>query len=109
MSVFPSARPGQGVLALDPGIAGDALLRHAGRAPIHGLLVGALFHALLVAVAPVLVDQHDSVFGALVDRLPRADRQAAGIRTVVADPLEIEEKCLVLRQTAARHLSRFVP
>ena len=99
----------QRVLAFDARIARNALLRHARGAPIHRLLIGALLHALLVPAAPVLVDQHNPVFRALVDRLPRAGRQAARIRAVVADPLEIEEERLMLRQTAARHLPRFVP
>ena len=106
---FHRLAPGQRVLPFDARIARDALLRDARGAPIHRLFVGALFHALLVAAAAVLVDQHDPVFGALVDRLPGAGRQAAGIRAVVADPLEIEEERLMLRQTAARHLPGFVP
>ncbi len=87
----------QRILTFDARIARDALLRHACGSTIHRLFVGALFHALLVAAAPVLVDQHDPVFWSLVDRLPRAGRQAAWIRAVVADPLEIEEEGLMLR------------
>src|SRR6185436_871108 len=90
-------------------IARDALLAHPRGAPVHRLLVRALFHALLVAPAPVLVDQHDPIFGALIDRLPWAGRQAARIGAVVTDPLQIEEERLVLRQTAPRHLPRFIP
>src|SRR5512135_1198543 len=98
---FHRLDPGQGVFAFNPRIARDALLADARRAAVHRLLERALFHALLVPAAPVLVDQHDAVFRPLVDRLARAGRQAARIGAVVADPLEIEEERLMLRQTAA--------
>src|SRR3989338_3155259 len=69
----------QGVLALDARIAGEALLRHPGRPPVHRLLEGALLHALLIAPAAVLVDQHDAVLRPLIDGLARAGRQTARI------------------------------
>src|SRR6185295_13555423 len=106
---FHRLAPGQGVLPFDPWIARNAFLAHPRGAPVHRLLIRALLHTLLVAPAAVLVDQHDPIFGALIDRLARAGRQAAGIGTVVTDPLQIEEERLVLRQTAPRHLPRFVP
>src|SRR5512135_3698594 len=99
---FHRLAPGQGVFAFDPRITRDALLADARRASVHRLLERALFHALLVPAASVLVDQHDAVFRPLVDRLPRAGCQAPRIGAVVANPLEIEEERLMLRQTAPR-------
>ena len=96
--------PVKRVFALHPGIAGNALLRHAGRAPIHRFLVGTLFHAFLVAPAPVLVNQDDPVLRPFVNGLPRTGSQTARIRAVVTDPLQIEEVRLMLRQAAAGHL-----
>src|SRR5205085_2613735 len=61
---------------------------------------------LLIAPAAVLVDQHDPVLWALVDRLARTGRQTARIRAVIADPLQVEEERLVLRQTGALALPR---
>lgn len=106
---FHRLATGQRVLPFDTRIARDALFRHACGATIHRLLERALLHALLVPAATILVDQHNAVFRPLVDRLARAGCQAAWIRAVVANPLEIEEERLMLRQTAARHLPRFVP
>src|SRR6185436_14988342 len=53
--------PREGILALNPGIARNALLAHPRRAPVHRLLKRTLFHTLLVPPAPVLIDQHDPV------------------------------------------------
>src|SRR5207249_8730350 len=91
----------QRILALYPRIARDALLAHPRRAPVHRLLIGALLHTFLIAPAPVLVDQHDPVLRALIDRLARTGRQTPRIRAVIADPLQVEEERLVLRQTGA--------
>src|ERR687898_3679003 len=98
----------QRILALDPRIAGNALLRPPGGAPVNRLLERTLLHALLVAPAAVLVDQHDAIFRPLIDRLARTGRQAAGIRAVVTDPLQVEEERLMLRQAAAGEAPRFI-
>src|SRR5205807_7160251 len=98
--------PRQRILALHPRIARNTLLGDAGGAPVHRLLIGALLHTLLIAPAPVLVDQHDPVLRALVDRLARTGRQTPRIRAVIADPLQVEEERLVLRQTGALALPR---
>ncbi len=89
------------VLSLDPRVAGDAFLRDPGVAPIHDLFIGARLHTLAVAPAPFLVDKDDAVLGALVDRLARAGRQAAGIGAVVADACQIEKPGLVLGELYA--------
>src|SRR5207302_5035043 len=96
----------QRILALHPRIARYALLAHPRRAPVHRLLIGTLLHALLIAPAPVLVDQHDPILRALVDRLARTGRQTPRIRAVIADPLQVEEERLVLRQTGPLALPR---
>jgi hypothetical protein len=67
---FHRLAPGQRILPFNARIARDTFLTHARRPPIHRFFVGALFHALLVATAAVLVDQHDPIFGSLVDHLP---------------------------------------
>ena len=64
-------------------------------------LVGAGFHALAIAAAALLVDEHDAVFGPLVDRVARAGGEAGGIDAMIADAREIEEPGLVLAATAS--------
>src|SRR3970282_1496025 len=66
------------VVALDARVAGDAFLAHAGGRPVHRLLVWAGLDALAVAAAARLVDEHDAVLRALVDRLARTGGQAGG-------------------------------
>ncbi len=90
-----------GIGALDPRVAGDALLRHPRVAAVHGLLVGAGLHALAVAAALLLVDQHDAVLGPLVDRLARAGGEAGRVGAVVADARQVEEPGVVHRQLGA--------
>ena len=80
-----------------------------GGAPVHRLLEGALFNALLVSAAAILVDQDDAVFRPFVDRLSGTGREATRIGAVIANTLEIEEEGLMFRQAAARHLPRFIP
>src|SRR6476660_7929779 len=99
----------QRILAFDPGIAGDALLAHPRGPPVHRLLKRALLHTLLIPAATVLVDQHYPILRPFVDGLSGTGRQTARIRTVVTDPLQIEEERLMLRQTAALELPRFIP
>ncbi len=98
---------GQRIFPLHPRIARNTLLRHPRRPAVHRLLKRTLLHTLLVPPAPVLVDQHDPVFRSLVNRLPRTGRQTARVRTVVTDPLQIEEIRFMLRQAAAGHLPGF--
>src|SRR3989338_3041769 len=84
------------VLSLDARIAGDAFLRDSGIAPIHRLLVRAGLYALAVATALLLVYEHDSVLGSLVDRLARAGGQTGRITAMVTDARQIEEPGLML-------------
>ncbi len=100
---------GQRVFAFDPWIAGDTLLTHPRRAPIHRFLKGTLLHTLLVPPAPILVNQDNPILRPFVDGLPRTGCQTARIGTVVTNPLQVEEEGLMLRQGAALHLPRFIP
>src|SRR5215472_7036580 len=105
---FHRLAPRQGVFAFNARITRDALLADARRAAVHRLLKRALFHALLVPAATVLVDQYDAVFGPLVDGFARTGCQAARVGAVVTDPLEIEKERFMLRQTAARQAPRLL-
>src|SRR5690606_10564601 len=64
---------------LDAREAEDAFLRFATLPVVIDLLVRAPGNAHAPATAFVLVDQHDAVFLALVDRAARAGRHAAGV------------------------------
>ena len=86
------------VPAFDAGEAGDAFLAGAGGAAVEALLVRAGFQAFAVAAATLLVDEHDAVFGAFVDGVARAGSEAGGIGAMVADPRQVKEPGLVLRQ-----------
>ena len=59
------------------------------------LLVRAAGDALAPAAAAVLVDQHDAVLGALVDRARRAGRHAGRVEAVLADPGQVEHERLL--------------
>ena len=87
-----------GILALDTRVATDAFLRDARLCVVHGLLVGAGLHALAIAPTAFLVNQHDAVFGPLVDGLAGTGRQTGRVGAVIANTLQIEEPCLVLGQ-----------
>src|SRR6185312_5375082 len=89
------------ILAFEPRIAGDAFLRGAALRVVHRLFVRTGLDAGAVAAAAMLIDQHDAVFLALVDRLVRARRQARRVGALIADPRQIEEERLVLRQFGA--------
>src|SRR3989304_3929424 len=92
---------GEGIRAFNPRITGDAFLAGARCAAIHRLLVRALLNALAVTAAARLVDQHDAILGALIDRLARAGRSASRVSAVVADALQIEEPGLGLGEWGA--------
>src|SRR5690606_22650939 len=77
------------------GEAANALLRDAGLVVVHHLLVRAGGHALLVSPAAGLVHQDNAVLRSLVDRLPRAGRDAGGIGAVVADAGQVGEPGVV--------------
>jgi hypothetical protein len=79
---------------LDPGEAEGAFLRLAGAVVEVDLLVRAAGHAEPPAAAAVLVDQHDAVLGALVDRAGRAGRGARRVEAVLADPRQVEHEDL---------------
>ena len=89
------------VLSLDARIAGDAFLRDSGIAPVHRLLVRAGLDTLAVATALLLVYEHDSVLGSLVDRLARTGGQTGRITAMVTDARQIEEPGLMLRKLHA--------
>src|SRR5262245_25878540 len=86
------------VAAFDTREATDALLARARRTPVETLLVRTSLHALAVAAALLLVNQHDAVLGALVNGVPRARRKASWIGAMIANSRQVEEPCLVLRQ-----------
>ena len=71
--------------------AEDALLALAGEPVEVRLLVGAGRHARPPRAALLLVDQHDAVFAAFVERPGRAGGHAAWIQAVVADARQVEE------------------
>ena len=77
---------------LDPREAEGALLGLAGAVVEVDLLVRAARHAHPPATAAVLVDQHDPVLGALVDRAARAGRGAGRVQAVLADPRQVEHE-----------------
>src|SRR3546814_4215200 len=68
---------------LDPRVAEDAFLRLAALPVVVDLLVRTGRHAHAPAAALVLVDQHDAVFLALVDRPRRARRYARRVEAVL--------------------------
>ena len=77
---------------LDARIAEDALLRLAARPVVIDLLVGAARHAHAPAAAFVLVDEHDAVFLALVDRAGRTGGDAGRVEAVLAQPRQIHHE-----------------
>ena len=77
---------------LDARIAHDALLGFAARPVVIDLLVRAARHAHAPAAALVLVDQHDAVFLALVDRAGRTGGDAGRVEAVLAQPRQIHHE-----------------
>ena len=80
---------------LDARIAERALLGLAGLVVEVDLLVRAAGDALPPAAALVLVDQHDAVLAALVDRAGRARRRTRRVEAVLADPRQVEHESLL--------------
>ena len=77
---------------LDARIADDALLGFSARPVVIDLLVGAARHAHAPAAALVLVDQHDAVFLALVDRAGRTGGDAGRVEAMLAQPRQIHHE-----------------
>ena len=80
---------------LDAREAERALLGLAGAVVEVDLLVRAAGDAHPPAAAAVLVDEHDAVLGALVDRAARAGRGARRVEAVLADPRQVEHEGLL--------------
>src|SRR5262249_24570292 len=76
----------------------DALFAGLRGGAIHRLLVRTALHAFAIATAAFLVDEHDAVFGALVDGLARARAQTARISAVIADAGQGEEPDAMFRK-----------
>src|SRR5262249_32569597 len=96
------------VAAFDARGARAAFLRRARHAAVVGLFVGASFHAFAIATAALLIDEHDAVLGAFVNRVARAGCQARRIAAMIANARKIKEPGLVLRQRfAAGEVSAF--
>src|ERR1044071_5659095 len=72
-------------------VAQDALLGLAGRPVEVGFLVRAARDAHAPSTAAFLADPHHAVLAALVDRPVRSRRHATQIKTMVADPRQVEE------------------
>ena len=85
-----------GLADLDAREAERALLGLAGAVVEVDLLVRAAGHAHPPAAAAVLVDQHDAVLGALVDRPGRAGRGAGRVEAVLADARQEEQERLLV-------------
>ncbi len=79
---------------LDARVAEDALLRLAALPVVVDLLVRAGRHAHAPAAALVLVDQHDAIFLALVDRARRARRHARRVQAVLAQARQVHHEGL---------------
>src|SRR5690242_751525 len=77
--------------AFEPRIAQDALLSLTGRPVEVGFLVRAARDAHAPGTAAFLADQHHAVLAALIDRPLRAGRHTTWIKTMVADPRQVEE------------------
>src|SRR5262245_7459346 len=79
------------VAALDSREASDAFLGGSRGAAIMVFLIGTGFHALAIAPAPLLIHEHDSVFGTLIDCVTRASGQAPGISAMIAKACQVEK------------------
>ena len=81
-----------GLPRLDARIAEDALLGLAALPVVVDLLVGAAADTHAPPAALVLVDQHDAVFLALVDRARGAARHARGVEAVLAQARQVHHE-----------------
>src|SRR4030095_10916689 len=89
----PAGLRAHGRLAgLDARITERALLGLPALPVVIDLLVRAAAHAHPPAAALVLVDEHDAVFLALVDRARRAARDARRIEAVLAQPRQVHHE-----------------
>ncbi len=79
---------------LDARVAEDALLGLAAFPVVVNLFVGAGRDAHAPAAALVLIDQHDAVFFALVDRPRRTRRDAGRVQAVLAQPRQVHHEGL---------------
>jgi hypothetical protein len=77
---------------LDARITQSALLGLAGLVVEIHLLVRTSGHTHPPAAAAVLIDEHDSVLGALVHRARWARRHAGRVQAMLADPRQIEDE-----------------
>src|SRR5262245_36322955 len=84
------------VLAFDSWIATDAFLARACRAAIIRLFIRTGFHALAIAPATFLINQHDTVFGTLIDGVSWTSSEAGGIGAMIADSRQIKKPRFVL-------------
>ena len=78
-------------------VAEDALLGFTRLPVVVDLLVRAGRHAHAPTAALVLVDQHDAVFFALVDRARRACRHASRVQAVLAQARQVHHEGLFKR------------
>src|SRR3989344_3724945 len=83
-------RAGRRQTLFDPRITEDALLGLLGDGVEVDLLVRAGGDAMLVTAAALLVDEHDAVFLALVNRLARTGGETGRIGAMVADARQIK-------------------
>jgi hypothetical protein len=85
-------RAHRGLAGLDARVAEDALLGLARFPVVVDLLVRAAGDAHAPAAALVLVDQHDAVFLALVDRARGAGRHAGRVQAVLAQARQVHHE-----------------
>src|SRR6516164_9986468 len=69
----------------------NALFRFSGIPVVKHLLIGTRGHAHAPTAAALLIDKHDAVFPALVQRARRARRHARRIKAMIADAGKVEE------------------
>src|SRR3546814_6010140 len=77
---------------LDAWITEDAFLRFARLPVVVDFFVGTARDAHPPAAALLLVEKHDAVLLALVDRAGWADGEAARVEAVLADPRQVQDR-----------------
>src|SRR5690606_32171501 len=78
-----------GLARLDTRVTEDALLGFAAGPVVVDFLVWTPGHAHAPAAALFLVDEHDAVFGPLVDRARRTRCQAGRVEAMLAQPGQV--------------------